>query len=872
MTLISRIIARGFSLVELLVYMTIFSVLAAGLYSGFNYFTEVKIEVSQTADLQQKSAQSFDALRRSLGSADKVKLSVANDPRGQVSCATLENLYGGTRRGLEFPIASNSKALKVNSWTGVLGSASRTFSFWMRPQDVTSKRTILGYGGPNNISNRGRMFEIYYDHTNGIGIDVSHFEMQGSRLIEPFQWTHVAVVYDNSTYWPDNVSFDDVSASLYVNGQEVALGLPAQPVVDLNTISGELLNVGGSVSNNRFGSSNEFRGHLANLRVWERALTRNEILSEMTTTIANDNDGLIMDFPLTQNLTDAQPDNYTMSTTAFPTVAFEEYVDEYYRQSVYAFAKAPGSNLYKLYQTQGALNRDVPCQHPLDGAQNLKAGWTEFAGDDLWEKHPSNASALFAYEDVDNRSVRVNARLGFELNDKVISTDASSLILTGNQGRDRDLCRIAPNLVGFNTGGDDITEIVISIEQATFEKGNDFLYFFDADEAIDLTEQVGSQTAKYTRYTNIKDDASAKTNSEIWPKLTAKYYPATGLLKLYTRSSASNLNSAPSNTMKSLEEWERVLRQVSFKTSSETYRDEKEFLFSLGPNIPCKINNWVACRNIDNDDGDNDPSTCYHWFNFRKYTDLEAADSAFSCWDRHDWGTSNREECRSDWENARHESGEPVNKLFGLEGYLATIVSADETVCALEKITGSVGWLGASDRRCERNESCGDVTSNGTAWTSSTPYGGPSSLDANGESYWYWVTGPEGEFSQATDPTIYFDQLGASNNSMNAWRSGYYIGQNSGSSNHTEAVTVGGENVILPRSYRNWAGAEPNNCCDFDEDYLHTWASSKWNDYTSYWKVEGYLIEYGGMKGDPKRTLLKSTKIDTFEFLKNCQK
>ena len=296
MAFILKTVARGFSLVELLVSMVILSVLAAGLYSGFNYFTDVKIEVSQTADLQQKSAESFDSLRRSLGSADKIELSSVDS--GSISCATLINLYGGNRRGLEFPIASNSKAIKINSYQGVLGSTSRTISFWMRPQKVTGKRTILGYGGPNNIANRGRMFEIYYDHTNGVGIDVANFEMQGARVIDPFQWTHVAVVYDNSTYWPDNTSVDDKSVKLYVDGLNVPLGLPAQPPVNMNTLAGELLNFGGSVTNDRFGNSHDFRGHLSNLRIWESALTRNEILSEMTTSQANRSDALILDFPL----------------------------------------------------------------------------------------------------------------------------------------------------------------------------------------------------------------------------------------------------------------------------------------------------------------------------------------------------------------------------------------------------------------------------------------------------------------------------------------------------------------------------------------------------------------------------------------------
>ena len=58
-----------------------------------------------------------------------------------------------------------------------------------------------------------------------------------------------------------------------------------------------------------------------------------------------------------------------------------------------------------------------------------------------------------------------------------------------------------------------------------------------------------------------------------------------------------------------------------------------------------------------------------------------------------------------------------------------------------------MGLDGASDRTCERDNSCGDATDNNE--DSAGPYGKYNSKDTDGEGYWYWVTGPEGEWTSA---------------------------------------------------------------------------------------------------------------------------
>jgi gliding motility-associated-like protein len=134
---------------------------------------------------------------------------------------------------------------------------------------------------------------------------------------------------------------------------------------------------------------------------------------------------------------------------------------------------------------------------------------------------------------------------------------------------------------------------------------------------------------------------------------------------------------------------------------------------------------------------------------------------------------------------------------YGLQGYLATITSAEEAQISGAQTTGA-GWIGGSD--------------------------------ANAEGTWKWMTGPE---------------LGMV----------FWTGTASGSTSN----------------FAFWNNGEPNDL-NGNENYAHITAAGvgipgSWNDLpdtgdvSGNYQPKGYIVEYGGMPGDPVLHISTSTSI-----------
>ncbi|HZH94478.1 MAG TPA: hypothetical protein VEY06_01275, partial [Flavisolibacter sp.] len=146
------------------------------------------------------------------------------------------------------------------------------------------------------------------------------------------------------------------------------------------------------------------------------------------------------------------------------------------------------------------------------------------------------------------------------------------------------------------------------------------------------------------------------------------------------------------------------------------------------------------------------------------------------------------------WPDAKADAA--GRTYFGLQGYLATITSQSENDFIQGKLSAN-GWIGASDDYLQINAATGMTT---------------FASQAEAEGNWYWVSGPEAgtQFSINNDPP---SQL----------------------------------------TYMNWNPGEPNNFIDaehYGEFYGTGDNAGMWNDGLEG-ATQDYVIEYGGMAGDP---------------------
>jgi len=154
------------------------------------------------------------------------------------------------------------------------------------------------------------------------------------------------------------------------------------------------------------------------------------------------------------------------------------------------------------------------------------------------------------------------------------------------------------------------------------------------------------------------------------------------------------------------------------------------------------------------------------------------------------------------WTSAK--TAAEARNYYGLKGYLATISSLEEVQITGEQAKGA-GWIGGSD--------------------------------AATENVWKWVTGPEGLANGGTGITFW-----------------------NGLANGTSP------------NFAYWNDTEPNQFNGTNEDYAHITAPGvgipgSWNDLTitgnptGDYQPKGYIVEYGGMPGDPILQISASTTI-----------
>lgn len=169
------------------------------------------------------------------------------------------------------------------------------------------------------------------------------------------------------------------------------------------------------------------------------------------------------------------------------------------------------------------------------------------------------------------------------------------------------------------------------------------------------------------------------------------------------------------------------------------------------------------------------------------------------------------------WTNAKAHAEDRANYgqpgrpkgMAGLQGYLVTVTSQAENDALRSRLAGQ-GWMGASD--------------------------------ALNDKQWRWVTGPEG-LEDSGKGRWFYTQAGYNASGPNTCGTG------------PAASALQPKDGSGDLYFSNWASGEPNDFpggCAGGEDYAHFLGNGSWNDYPiQLSNIAGYVVEYGGMPGDP---------------------
>ncbi|MDB4037370.1 hypothetical protein N9473_04820, partial [Polaribacter sp.] len=233
------------------------------------------------------------------------------------------------------------------------------------------------------------------------------------------------------------------------------------------------------------------------------------------------------------------------------------------------------------------------------------------------------------------------------------------------------------------------------------------------------------------------------------PTINKSWSPVEGKLKLTPVGAAQILYT----------DLQRAVRAVVFKSSSSTVSGEKYFSLTIGSA------NYLPSNQ--------------HFYVFEPDLDIT-------------------------WTDAKIKAESVDKKYFGLQGYLATILSAEENQISAKQVTGT-GWIGASDQVTEG------------VWNWAT---GPEA----GTNFWNGGAAGSAAINPVTGIPMYSNWLGGSEPN------------NSGNNEHYAHIK---KNASTWNDLKN-AGDGPTSA-----------------DY----RAEGYIIEYGGTDTDPILQISASTSI-----------
>lgn len=543
---------RGFTLIELVIYMAILGMLGAGVFSAYTFFLKHQIRARQIAELRFASDDASRHFHEYLGGADKITIRGS----GHHICAIATHHEFIERTGLTL---TSAEKLTARSFGGVGGRTSRSLSFWIRASGRTSPQTIIDSG----TDQPGRRWQVMTDAEGRIMLDISGSSIRGGSRIRDGNWHHVMLVFNAER----TSRLTPVSLTIYINGEPEGLTqAPGTPII-VDTDASVPMSLGGSRTNT------SFTGSLAAVKLWEKALDPASVSPELHSAAAVDRDGLVLELTLGTGIDDTSEAAHIL--TGPPNLSFATHHRSYSKKTSFRFApENAGSPFHQLWQKTEwtGLRQPSPGQCELPDPDR---GWS-LSGKQRWHLRQEPTFAL------SNGILEVRADIADRIAGPITSLSHTTRIVTHSGDTPDILCRISPHISGYKTGDEQMAQAVIRIDPDDLEPDGDTL-FFEADVAQrqgPLSRITGGRPQAYFSYKNI-----SASGTEIWRNITAEYVPDTGIMTICS-TTETHCGNADMLTRHGFDAWSDVFGQVRYASGNMTYVPRKRFVFTLTNGTP----------------------------------------------------------------------------------------------------------------------------------------------------------------------------------------------------------------------------------------------------------------------------------------------
>ena len=204
----------------------------------------------------------------------------------------LSRYIQGVGKGLQWTAADKEKYTKILN-----GDGAFTIQFWARPLDVsaggTERQTILQLAGGLELGVRSDDGENFYlnrvvNHNNGDSQNSHHFWK--NLPFSTTDFTHVTAVWDHGKL-TCYVGTDTLLTYTLDDTRYKAWGNNNGPTLAVGGVSSFYPNMG-----------QPFNGYIDDIRLWNRALTKDEIEANYTRILGGTENGLILYWPLDEGI------------------------------------------------------------------------------------------------------------------------------------------------------------------------------------------------------------------------------------------------------------------------------------------------------------------------------------------------------------------------------------------------------------------------------------------------------------------------------------------------------------------------------------------------------------------------------------------